>query len=65
MDLLNSHFDLAGWNQTDAHYGNAGFTNEPNGNYHLTAGSQALADGFHQISQSVMGLHPTTTHWYA
>ena len=67
MDLATSHWQVFGdaVNQTNAHYGNAGFVNEAGGNYNLGAGSAALAAGFKQIDQSVMGLHPTTAHWYA
>jgi len=66
MDLATSHWQVFGdpVNQTNAHYGNAGFVNEAGGNYNLGAGSAALAAGFKQIDQSVMGLHPTTAHWY-
>ena len=67
MDLLNSHFQTFGTalNQTNPHYGNALFTNEAGGNYALPSNSPAVAAGFKSIDQSVMGLHPTTSHWYA
>jgi hypothetical protein len=65
MDMLNSHFQMGGFNQTDPHYGNARFGNQAGGNYHLASGSPALAAGFHDINQNVMGLHPATNHWYA
>jgi hypothetical protein len=67
MDLLNSHFQTFGTAlaETNAHYGNALFANEAAGNYTLASNSPALADGFTQINQSVMGLHPTTAHWYS
>jgi parallel beta-helix repeat protein len=67
MDLLNSHFQTFGTSlpETNAHYGNALFANEAAGNYTLANNSPALAAGFSQIDQSVMGLHSTTAHWYA
>jgi parallel beta-helix repeat protein len=67
MDLLNSHFQTFGTalNETNAHFGNALFGNEAGGNYTLASNSPALAAGFGQIDQSVMGLHPTGAHWYA
>ena len=67
MDLLNSHFQTFGptMQETNAHYGNALFVNQAGGNYNLASNSPALATGFHQIDQSVMGLHPATNHWYA
>jgi parallel beta-helix repeat protein len=67
MDLLNSHFQTFGTSlaETNAHYGNALFANEAAGNYNLASNSPAFAAGFTQINQSVMGLHPTTAHWYS
>ena len=65
MDLINSNFQMNGFSQTNAHYGNAQFANEAGGNYNLASTSPALAMGFQQIDQTAMGLHPTTTHWYA
>jgi len=67
MDLLNSHFQTFGtaFHETNAHFGNALFVNQAGGNYNLASNSPALAAGFHQIDQSVMGLHPATNHWYA
>jgi parallel beta-helix repeat protein len=65
MDLINSNFQMGGFSQTNAHYGNAQFTNQAAGDYSLQSTSPALATGFTSIDQSVMGLHPTTVHWYA
>jgi parallel beta-helix repeat protein len=67
MDLLNSHFGTTGdhLNETNAHFGNADFVNQAAGNYTLGSGSGAHAIGFVSINQSVMGLHPTTVHWYS
>jgi parallel beta-helix repeat protein len=65
MDLINSNFQTGGFSQTNAQYGNAQFTNQAAGDYSLQSTSPALATGFKSIDQSVMGLHPTTAHWYA
>jgi hypothetical protein len=65
MDLINSNFQTNGIAQTNAQYGNAQFTNEAGGNYTLGSNSGALAVGFTSIDQSIMGLHPTTAHFYA
>jgi hypothetical protein len=65
MDLIHSSFQMNGFSQTNAHYGDAQFANEAGGNYNLASTSPALAIGFHQIDQTAMGLHPTTNHWYA
>jgi hypothetical protein len=65
MDLINSKFQTNGLAQTNAHYGNAQFVDEAGGNYTLGSNSGATAIGFASIDQSIMGLHPTTTHWYA
>jgi hypothetical protein len=65
MDLINSNFQTNGLAQTNAHYGNAQFVNEAGGNYTLGSNSGATSIGFASIDQSVMGLHPTTAHYYA
>jgi hypothetical protein len=65
MDLINSNFQTNGLAQTNAHYGNAQFVNEAGGNYTLGSNSGATSIGFTSIDQSVMGLHPTTAHYYA
>jgi hypothetical protein len=67
MDLVNSHFQVFGdaLHETNAHFGNALFANQAAGNYSMPSNSPALAAGFHNIDQSVMGLHPTGAHWYA
>ena len=45
-------------------YGNPNFANASAGNYALQTGSAAGAIGFQSISQSQIGLNPTTAHWY-
>jgi parallel beta-helix repeat protein len=65
MDLINSSFQTGGFSQSNAHYGNAQFNNQSSGDYSLQSTSPVLATGFKSIDQSVIGLHPTTTHWYA
>ncbi len=65
MDLLNNVFNTNGLGQSNAHYGDTQFSAESAGNYTLGSTSGALAVGFTSIDQSVMGLHPTTAHFYA
>jgi parallel beta-helix repeat protein len=64
MDLINNQFQMNGFGQTGAHYGNAMFANEAAGNYTLGANSGAHAIGFVSIHEHTMGLHPATAHWY-
>lgn len=64
MDLINNQFQMNGFGQTGAHYGNAAFANEAGGNYTLGANSGAHTIGFASINENVMGPHPTTAHWY-
>jgi hypothetical protein len=67
MDLVNSHFQTFGdpLNETNAHTGNALFADQAGGDYAMLSNSSALAAGFHNIDQSVMGLHPAGAHWYS
>jgi hypothetical protein len=44
--------------------GSPEFVNEPQSDYGLSTNSAAPAANFKKINQSVMGLQPTTAHWY-
>ena len=45
-------------------YGNPRFTNAAGGDYSLLSGSAASNISFTAIDQSLIGLKPTTVHWY-
>ena len=49
---------------TDPVVGSAKFVDEAQANYALGPNSAAPLVGFKQINESLMGLHPTTAHWY-
>ena len=63
-DPFSNYFQMSGLPQNNAQYGNANFANEGGGNYALSSNSGATSIGFTSIDQSVIGLHPSTAHFY-